>query len=62
MLKICHPEEPQATKDLRSWLISQLPRFFAEFTLSAANGLRMTAFKGFFSILRVRKPPLITED
>jgi len=25
----CHPEEPQATKDLRSSLKMQLPRFFA---------------------------------
>ena len=43
----CHPEEPSATKDLRSSLKIQLPRFFAKFTLSAANGLRMTAFKAF---------------
>jgi len=32
----CHPEEPQATKDLRSSSELQLPRFFAS--------LRMTAF------------------
>jgi hypothetical protein len=35
----CHPEEPQATKDLGSSLILQMPGFFAP--------LRMTAFKGF---------------
>jgi hypothetical protein len=35
----CHPEEPQATKDLRSSLILQLRRFFAS--------LKMTAFTGF---------------
>jgi hypothetical protein len=37
----CHPEEPQATKDLCSSLNLELPRFFAS--------LRMTVFKGFFA-------------
>src|ERR1039458_670344 len=35
----CHPEEPQATKDLRIFLILQMQRFFAS--------LRMTARKHF---------------
>jgi hypothetical protein len=25
----CHAEEPQATKDLRVWLVLKMPRFFA---------------------------------
>ncbi len=41
----CHPEEPQATKDLRSSLKLQLRGFFAL--------LRMTEFKGFSAACRV---------
>jgi hypothetical protein len=48
----CHPEERQATKDLCSCLILQLPRFFASpRTVRSRASLRMTARRGFFRSL-----------
>ena len=46
----CHPEEPKATKDLRSLLKEQLRRFFAS--------LRMTEFRCFSAACST--PPLLS--
>ena len=35
---LCHPEEPQATKDLCSSLKWQLPRFFAALRMAVLDG------------------------
>jgi hypothetical protein len=38
----CHSERSEESPHLKAQSVRKMPRFFAEFTLSEANGLRMT--------------------